>query len=153
MTRKQHESRAALAAILVRNGFSEAEAEILRRAERTLHRWAELECGDSNAFASWAIERDEATGKPYLITYPHNGPTRQRRIADRETGALRRIKAVVSARNARTRLRKDKITPYHQGDPRGVALYLVRASDAPAGVPAGASIDSYYSRGIACGAL
>ena len=33
--------------------------------------------------------------------------------------------------------------------PRGVALYLVRASD----VPAGASVDSYYSRGIACGAL
>ena len=153
MTRKQHDSRAALAAILVRNGFSEAEAETLRRAERTLHRWAELECGDGNSSASWAIERDEATGKPYLVTYPHNGPTRQRRIADRETGALRRIKAVVSARNARFEGRNgcpsDVITPYHQGDPRGVALYLVRASD----VPAGASMDSYYSRGIACGAL
>lgn len=149
MTHKQRESRAALAAILTSNGFSEAEAEILRRAERTLHRWAELECGDGNSSASWAIERDEATGKPYIVTYPHNGPTRRRRIADRETGAWRRVNAVVSARNARTRLRKDKITPYHQGDPRGVALYLVRASD----VPAGASVDSYYSRGIACGAL
>ena len=153
MTRKQRESRAALAAILVRNGFSEAEAETLRRAERTLHRWAELECGDGNSFASWAIERDEATGKPYLVTYPHNGPTRRRRIADRETGALRRVNAAVSARNARFEGRNgcpsDVITPYHQGDPRGVALYLVRASD----VPAGASVDSYYSRGIACGAL
>jgi len=36
-------------------------------------------------------------------------------------------------------------TYYHQGDPRGVALYLVRLSD----VPPGASLDSYYTRGIA----
>ena len=34
------------------------QAATLRRAEMTLHRWAELECGDGNDYASWAIERD-----------------------------------------------------------------------------------------------
>lgn len=35
------------------------DANTLRRAEKTLRRWAELECGDSNDFSSWAIEREE----------------------------------------------------------------------------------------------
>jgi aryl carrier-like protein len=32
-------------------GFDDANT--LRRAEKTLHRWAELECGDGNNYASW----------------------------------------------------------------------------------------------------
>jgi len=46
-------------------------AHTLRRAELTLHRWAELECGDGNDCASWAIERDES-GKPFRHVYYHN---------------------------------------------------------------------------------
>ena len=47
------------------------DARTLRRAEKTLHRWAELECGDSNDYASL--------------------------IADREAGALKRVTAICTA--------------------------------------------------------
>lgn len=107
------------------------EANTLRRAQMTLHRWAELECGDGNDYASWAIERDEQTGVPYLVTYPHDGKTRQHRIPDREAGALRRVKAICS---------KWGIYFYHQTDPRGCALYV---SNEP--LP-----DHNYNRGVAC---
>jgi hypothetical protein len=40
-------------------GFYIEEALALRRIERTLQRWSELECGDGNNYGSWAIERDE----------------------------------------------------------------------------------------------
>src|SRR3990167_3812184 len=49
------------------------DANTLRRAQLALHRWAELECGDGNDYASWSIERDEKTNLPYLCTYPHTG--------------------------------------------------------------------------------
>lgn len=69
-----------------------ADIEALRRCEMTLHRWAELECGDGNDYQSWAIERDGGSGVPYMVYHPHNGtPTRRHKIADRETGALKRV--------------------------------------------------------------
>jgi hypothetical protein len=92
-----------------------ADAQTLRRAQLTLHRWAELECGDGNDYASWAIERDDETGVPYMVTYPHRGEPRRHRIADRETGALRRVAAVCN---------KYGLHFYHQGDPRGCALRI-----------------------------
>lgn len=57
-------------------GFTQQEADALRRISMTLHRWFELECGDSNSYASWAIERDEADDKPYMIrhVYAHGQP-------------------------------------------------------------------------------
>src|SRR3990167_10385477 len=85
------------------------EANTLRRAQLTLHRWAEMECGDGNDHASWAIERDEVTQIPYFVTYPHNGPVRRRRIADKEAGALRRVAEVCERIGAHF---------YHQTDPR-----------------------------------
>ena len=106
------------------------EVNTLRRAQITLHRWAELECGDGNDYASWAIERDETTGHALMVTYPHQGNVRRRRIADKETGALRRIKAICS---------KWGIYFYHQTDPRGCALYV---SNEP--LP-----DHNYTRGVA----
>lgn len=106
------------------------QAEVLRRAQLTLHRWAELECGDGNDYASWSIERDEATGIPYRCTYPHRGEARRERIPDREAGALRRVAAVCRALGAHY---------YHQTDPRGCALY----------VSAEPLTDSDYNRGVA----
>lgn len=91
------------------------EVNILRRAERILHRWAELECGDGDNYKSWAIERDEETGKPFMVTYPHKGSSHRYRIPDREAGALKRVEAICKARG---------IYFYHQGDPRGCVLYL-----------------------------
>lgn len=100
-----------------RLGIPTAAAATLRRAEMTLHRWAELECGDGNDYASWAIERDDDTGKPYMARYPRNGPASRTAIADRETGALRRVAAVCAELG---------LYYFHQGDPRGCALYVSR---------------------------
>src|SRR3990172_3538068 len=91
------------------------DANTLRRAQLTLHRWAELECGDGNDYSSWAIERDEETSLPYFCRYPHTGKSYRTRIADREAGALRRITEVCHRNNLHF---------YHQGDPRGCALYV-----------------------------
>lgn len=104
----------------------------LRKAQKTLHRWAELECGDGNDYASWAIERDEKTGKPYMVTHSHNGYPRRERIADRETGALKRVAAVCRASG---------LHYYHQTDPRGCALYVAREP---------LTDQNYSSAGVAC---
>lgn len=107
------------------------QANTLRRAQITLHRWAEQECGDGNDYASWSIERDEETSLPYFCRYPHTGKATRTRIADREAGALRRVKAVCEQIGA---------FYYHQTDPRGCALY----------VGAEPLSESYYNRGVAC---
>lgn len=108
------------------------QANTLRRAELTLQRWTEKECGDSNNYRSWSIERDETTGKPYECSYPHDSNRVSKRlIPDLEKGALKRIQAVCLALN---------IHFYHQTDPRGCALYVskepLRGND--------------YTRGVNC---
>lgn len=117
--------------IASRLGIPFEAANILRRAQLVLHRWAEQECGDGNAFASWAIERDEATGKPFRCVYPHTGKAYRTPIADREAGALRRVAAVCKAH---------QLHFYHQGDPRGCALYVAREP---------LDDQTYSSRGVA----
>lgn len=89
-----------------------------RRDSMTLRNWFEKECGDSNNYASWCIERDEKTDKPYMVTYPHNGKHRLRRaIPDMEKGARKRIATLC----------KDLgLFFYIQTDCRGLALYLSR---------------------------
>jgi hypothetical protein len=119
-------------------GFTYSETETLRRAEMTLHRWHELECGDGNDYGtSWSIERDETTGKPYMVTHYRDGKTSRRSYPDKEKGALRRISEVLK--------RKDGLSFYQQGDPRGCALYILRPGD----VPDGEDVNAFYSRGIA----
>lgn len=127
-------------------GFTYEEAAQLRRIEMTLHRWAEQECGDGNNFASWAIERDEKTNKPFRCVYPHDGKMRRYPIADREAGALRRLRVIVDARNARKPFGSENLVPYHQSDPRGCALYILRESDIPGGAQ---EADTNYTRGLA----
>ena len=124
----------------------------------TLHRWAEHECngniqregdqgdGAPRWFSDYAIERD-ASPKGF-------------RIPDRERGALKRLAAIILSRNLRRResyaiaaangvpATPSDVTFYHQGDPRGAALYILSPGDVPEGKDAG----SYYSRGICvCG--
>lgn len=108
-------------------GFTYEEAAQLRRIEMTLQRWGERECGDGS---DWAIERDEATGKPFNTYHGQTFGDRVKRypIADREAGALRRLAAIVKARNDRM-ISDDCIVFYHQTDPRGCALYLVKSKD------------------------
>lgn len=123
---------------LIRAGISHDDAAALRRISMTLHRWHELECGDGNG----CIERDEKTGIPYY----YNGNSRftqandrraYSRIPDREAGAKRRLAAIMA--------RYPAFASYIQTDPRGAALYILRPDD----VPAGAAVESYYSRGLA----
>lgn len=200
-------SQICLVQSLTALGFTAAEIAQLRRIERTLHRWAEAECGDSNDHCSWSIERaepvkvtlgipadsnghvwlfedgartadlgceisidspeavralkrkqarrDREVGKPFRVTYPHNPEGKERRIAipDRESGALKRLARIVAARNERISERNERelrvddggVLFYHQTDPRGCALYLLRASD----IGIGEKIESVYSRGVA----
>lgn len=135
-TKKQNIARFYSAAANL--GFSMDEADALRRIERTLHRWAELECGTDAGH----IERDDATGKPVFVNararyVQANDPRARSVIPDREAGALRRLGKLMA--------RHPELVAYHQGDPRGCALYVLRKSDVPEGV----AIDSIYSRGWA----
>ena len=121
---------------LVNAGISESDALKLRRIAMTLHRWHELECGDGNDYASWSIERDEETDKPYMVEYPHReSKPRRHLIPDREKGALKRLAAIMA--------RYPSLRYYVQGDPRGAALYVIRPGDIRG------SLDSSYNNGIA----
>lgn len=122
-------------------GIEREDAYALRRIAMTLHRWHELECGGGNDDASWHIDRDEKTGKPYRVVWYHRNPTTLRfSIADREKGALRRLNNIVVKY-----LGTGIAGVYVQTDPRGAPLYLLRKGD----VPEGADAASYYHNGIA----
>ena len=124
-------------------GFTASEVVGLMRIERTLHRWAELECGDSNEYGSWSIERDgeNGDGKPFMVhhhyQYGQGGSVTRTPVPDREAGALAKLAKIMAGKRG--------VVAYHQGDPRGCALYIVRTDD----IPKGGRIDSYYSRGVA----
>lgn len=132
-------------------GVSYDDAIQLRRISMTLHRWHELECGDSNDYASWCITRGERlpkvngmenfrhddNGKPYFERHPYDGVVSYTLIADREAGAKRRL--------ARILKRYPHLSAYVQTDPRGCALYILRPGD----VPEGQDASAYYSRGVA----
>jgi hypothetical protein len=128
---------------LTRAGIDYDDALALRRIAMTLQRWHELECGDSNSYGSWAIERDgNGDGPPYMVHhhYRHGAgkdTVSRTKIPDRESGAKRRLAAIMA--------RYPSLGFYIQGDPRGAALYILRPGD----VPEGASADSCYSRGVA----
>lgn len=111
-------------------GISLTDALALRRISMTLHRWHELECGDSDG----CIERDDVTDKPFWRS-AHTG--KRWPIPDREVGAQKRLYAIMR--------RYPTLRAYVQGDPRGEALYILRPGD----IPEGAHAESYYSRGIA----
>ena len=127
---------------LEKAGISYEHANALRRISMTLSRWGELECGDGNEHGSWAIERDESTEVPYMVhhRYMHGqgkDTVHRTRIADREKGALKRLQAIMS--------KYPDLLAYHQTDPRGCAVYVLRKDD----VLVGSSIDSVYNRGVA----
>lgn len=116
-------------------GFSNEEADKLRRISMTLQRWHELECGIDGG----CVERDPETELPYWRS-EYTG--RLSRIPDRETGALKRLRDIVQARNIIRA--EDPLSFYVQTDPRGAALYILRPQD----IPEGKDVSAYYSRGI-----
>lgn len=121
-------------------GFSHAETDALLKAERALTRWAELECGISDANRSVSIYRDEETGKPfYRIEYRagNEWKTSIQPKRDTEKAALESV--------ARIMENKPGFRAYHQTDPRGVSLYIIRPGD----IEAGEDIRRLYNRGLA----
>lgn len=146
-------------------GISYEDACALRRISMTLHRWHELECGNSDSWTSWSIVRghristrekteqglnvrrdtfthDDA-GKPFVEVHRHRQTGSRpvevvyNAIPDREAGARKRLAKIMA--------RYPALTAYVQTDPRGCALYILRPGD----VREGASIDSCYSNGVA----
>lgn len=113
-------------------GFTVDEVAKLRRISSTLRLWFERECGMDHG----AIERDD-TGKPFFRTILGN----RWPVADLETGARKRLAAIIAARNVRS---VPSVSAYIQTDPRGAALYILRPGD----VPEGESANAYYSRGV-----
>ena len=137
MTRKEAMRQTIQADNLRALGFTHDEAETLRRISTTLQRWHERECGVDGG----CIERDEATGKAFWL----NSMTGRRYpIQDRETGARKRLAAILATRNARTTGPEHHLAVYVQTDPRGAALYILRPGD----VPEGKDADAYYTRGL-----
>ena len=126
-----------------RYGIDFGDANKLRLIEKTLHRWAELECGTDDAQGrSVSIERDEETDKPYRrVQFQSQSGWYDKRfpVADREKGALKRLAAIMA--------NYPELVAYHQSDPRGCALYVIRKSDL---VQDGKSlpIDANYTRGF-----
>lgn len=92
-------------------GFTADEAATLVRASARLHSWAEHECNG-------VIQRDEKTNVPYWHS-SYDGK-RIGRAPDAEAGALKRAVKIAESRGFKV---------YHQGDPRGCALYLYRQND------------------------
>ena len=108
--------------------LSFADAQILRKAELTLHAWDAKRCGWSTSGpygASFALVRDEdGDNKPYIEIHPNVGlKTRWQPIPDLEAGALRRIEEVCERNGGDVY----GLEFYHQGDPRGCSLYIARA--------------------------
>lgn len=154
MTKREAERLLRQEEALSALGFNEEESAALRRISNTLQRWYELECGSD----SGCIERDDATGKPYWISYTRrylgaNDPRMRSPVEDREAGALRRLSKIMRDVNDRRFVGDaastldshcDDLTTYIQSDPRGAALYIIRPGD----IPAGCSVESCYTRGI-----
>lgn len=151
---------------LDRLGIAYDDAYALRRIALTLHRWFELECGDSNDVASWSIVRGHGakrefyrdpvtqapawrtvkefeyddTGKPYIEKHYHNeNKARYTNIPDREAGARKRLAAILAKYPA--------LHAYIQTDPRGASLYILtsehiaRDDNRP--------LDEIYNNGVA----
>src|SRR4051812_10638325 len=148
MTKKEALRQTHQENTLLELGFTRAEAEALRRISLQLHRWHELECGVDGG----GVERDETTGK---VTWYNAMTGRRSPYPDRETGAKKRLAAILDrcnqARrdgtaqiNTDARDPREPLAAYIQTDPRGAALYIIRPGD----VPAGASVESYYTRGV-----
>jgi ribosomal protein L37E len=147
-------------------GLSYPDAVAVRRIAMTLRRWYELECGtESGAIEreqdftlctqcghkEWELTgrcvkcgdiapiRYDGKGFPYFYyadSFKKDGPRRRYRVPDRETGAIKRLNAIMAQYPA--------LRYYLQTDPRGGTLYLIRPGD----VPEGKEVDAYYNRGV-----
>ena len=75
MNKREKENQFRMFETLRELGMSYDDITALRRISMTLHRWHELECGDSDNFKSWSVERDgeEPDSKPFMVYHIHQG--------------------------------------------------------------------------------
>jgi hypothetical protein len=108
-------------------GFTQAEAETLRRISMTLSHWAETECNGE-------VEVND-DGKAFRVHQGHAPTWEVSRwpIPNREAGAIRRLGKMMQDHPG--------FDFFHQTDPRGAALYIYRPDD----LKPGQSIDRVYS--------
>lgn len=101
-------------------GFSQDEAETLRRISMTLSRWSERECNGE--------VKVDGDGKAYSVSqgYPPAWKVTRYRIPNREAGAIRRAGMMMQDHPG--------WNFFHQTDPRGAALYLYRHEDVRRGI-------------------
>lgn len=159
MTKTEQNDRCQLYRNLEALGIDYDTAQTLRRISMTLHRWFELECGDSNDHGSWVITRGrkerrdgqhskghgphhvfvhDDDGKPFMEQHPRSGnDVHYSALPDRETGARKRLAKIMAAH--------PDLLAYVQTDPRGNALYILRKTD----LRDGEQLDSVYTKGLA----
>lgn len=135
MTRRNEkaELKSQVISSLAKIGVRSSDCVKLMSIARGLHKWDELECGDEHGNC---IERDEATGIPYMTSepYDHRGPRLRRKIPDTEKR--------LNVNLARVMERYPQLIAYHQGDCRGWPLYICERANTPE------PIDSFYNRGV-----
>ena len=146
MTRREAERLTRQQDTLLSLGFTQAEAESLRRISMTLRRWHEAECNGDIQRGEDGVARGYRVNARYLDP---NDPRYWYSVPDREAGAKKRLSRILLDRLNRTKdtegtIQGPALTAYIQGDPRGAALYIIRPGDVPEGKDAGA----YYSRGV-----
>jgi hypothetical protein len=133
MTRQRDERLINLWRQLEPLGVQVEEMFDLLTLSRTLSSWDTRECNGE-------IERDDDSGNTYrVIRMRIHGLARDRRepIPDRASAALVRASDLAG---------RHGLTAYHQGDPRGCSLYLLRPGD----VREGENVHAVYAgRGIA----
>jgi hypothetical protein len=132
-------------------GVSYDDAAALRRISMTLHRWHELECGDSNEYGAWCIVRGNYAkapagslprkrGEPRAFVHDDDGaPFMERHeyrwFRDADGKQVNKVTTHYTRlddreRGALKRLAKiiaryPAFQAYVQGDPRGCALYIL----------------------------
>jgi len=101
-------------------GLTYQQADAIRRDAQRLHTWCTRECNGEVQRYELADGATDHKGRPLVGTFSaYNidgpGPIRYAKTPDRETGALRRIRAVAESVGA---------TVEYQGDPRGWPITL-----------------------------
>ena len=127
-TKRELEARYRYFTELQELGLTYEECETLRRASMTLQSWGEMECNND-------VYRAGEGGAVWIREQTYNGITKPRRIPDRETPAIKRCEALCRAHG---------LIFFHQGDPRGVAVYVGR-QEALGGLP----VEEGYNRLVA----
>ena len=136
-TKKQQTAR--FFALMAENGFTYDETTALLKAERALRKWGELECGTGDGNRSVHVFRDES-GKPFYHVEYRVGNEWKESVQpkrDTEKAALSKVESIMAD--------KPGFRAYHQTDPRGCSLYIIRPGD----IEPGENIRALYNRGIA----